>query len=55
MGRKVHPLGMRLGIIKTWEGRWFAEGQNYINQLHQDIEIHSSGSQVRRSGRCISS
>jgi small subunit ribosomal protein S3 len=39
MGRKVHPLGMRLGIIKTWEGRWFAEGQNYINQLHQDIEI----------------
>jgi small subunit ribosomal protein S3 len=41
MGRKVHPLGMRLGIIKTWEGRWFAEGQNYINQLHQDIKIHS--------------
>ena len=39
MGRKVHPLGMRLGIIKTWEGKWFAEGQNYINQLHQDIEI----------------
>ncbi len=41
MGRKVHPLGMRLGIIKTWEGRWFAEGQNFINQLHQDIEIHN--------------
>ncbi len=41
MGRKVHPLGMRLGIIKSWEGKWFAEGQNYINQLHQDIEIHS--------------
>jgi small subunit ribosomal protein S3 len=41
MGRKVHPLGMRLGIIKTWEGRWFAEGQNYISQLHQDIKIHA--------------
>ena len=39
MGRKVHPLGMRLGIIKSWDGRWFAEGQNYIDQLHQDIEI----------------
>jgi small subunit ribosomal protein S3 len=39
MGRKVHPLGMRLGIIKTWDGRWFAEGQNYIDQLHQDIAI----------------
>jgi small subunit ribosomal protein S3 len=39
MGRKVHPLGMRLGIIKTWDGRWFAEGQNYIDQLHLDIAI----------------
>ena len=39
MGRKVHPIGMRLGVIRTWEGRWYAEGQNYIDQLHQDIEI----------------
>lgn len=39
MGRKVHPLGMRLGIIKSWDGRWFAEGQNFIDQLHQDIKI----------------
>lgn len=47
MGRKVHPIGMRLGIIKTWEGRWYAEGQNYIDQLHQDIEIRDM---VRKSG-----
>lgn len=47
MGRKVHPVGMRLGIIKTWEGRWFAEGQDYIDQLHQDLEIREM---VRRSG-----
>ena len=39
MGRKVHPIGMRLGVIRTWDGRWFAEGQNYIDQFHQDIEI----------------
>ena len=39
MGRKVHPIGMRLGVIRTWEGRWYAEGQNYIDQLHQDIKI----------------
>ena len=39
MGRKVHPIGMRLGIIKSWDGRWFAEGQDYIDQLHQDIKI----------------
>jgi small subunit ribosomal protein S3 len=39
MGRKVHPIGFRLGINKTWEGRWFAEGQNYIDQLHQDFDM----------------
>jgi small subunit ribosomal protein S3 len=39
MGRKVHPIGMRLGIIKSWEGRWYAEGQNYIDQLQQDISV----------------
>lgn len=39
MGRKVHPIGMRLGINKTWEARWYAEGQNYIDQLQQDLKI----------------
>jgi small subunit ribosomal protein S3 len=39
MGRKVHPTGFRLKITKTWEGRWYAEGEDYVNQLHQDIEL----------------
>ena len=39
MGRKVHPIGFRLGINQPWEGRWFAEGAEYRNQLHQDIII----------------
>jgi small subunit ribosomal protein S3 len=39
MGRKVHPIGFRLKINKTWDGRWYAEGDNYVNQLHQDFEI----------------
>jgi small subunit ribosomal protein S3 len=39
MGRKVHPIGFRLKINKTWEGRWFAEGEEYVNQLHQDIKL----------------
>ena len=39
MGRKVHPIGFRLGINKTWEGRWFAEDKEYVEQLHQDFEI----------------
>lgn len=39
MGRKVHPIGFRLGINKPWLGRWYAEGQEYTDQLHQDIKI----------------
>jgi small subunit ribosomal protein S3 len=39
MGRKVNPIGFRLKINKTWEGRWFAEGDDYVEQLHQDFEI----------------
>lgn len=39
MGRKVHPIGFRLKINKTWEGRWYAEGREYVNQLHQDFAL----------------
>ena len=39
MGRKVHPIGFRLGINKTWEGRWYAEGEQYVDQLHQDFAV----------------
>jgi small subunit ribosomal protein S3 len=39
MGRKVHPIGFRLNINQPWAGRWFAEGQEYTEQLHQDIAI----------------
>ena len=41
MGRKVHPVGFRLGINQPWLGRWFAEGSNYRQQLHQDFAIRS--------------
>ncbi|HSQ26128.1 MAG TPA: 30S ribosomal protein S3 [Anaerolineales bacterium] len=39
MGRKVHPIGFRLKVNKTWDGRWFAEGEDYVNNLHQDFKL----------------
>ncbi len=39
MGRKVDPRGFRLKINKTWDGRWFAEGKDYVDRLHQDFAI----------------
>ncbi|MGA1844667.1 MAG: 30S ribosomal protein S3 [bacterium] len=38
MGQKVHPIGLRLGIIKTWDSRWFAK-KDYAQFLHEDLEI----------------
>ncbi len=42
MGRKVHPIGFRLKVNKTWDGRWYAEGENYVQQLHQDFKIRDT-------------
>lgn len=39
MGRKVHPIGYRLGIIKDWEAHWFAPKGKYAQQLQQDFKI----------------
>jgi len=39
MGRKVNPIGFRLKINRTWDGRWFAEGDEYVHQLQQDLKI----------------
>jgi small subunit ribosomal protein S3 len=39
MGRKVHPIGFRLNLNKGWEGRWFAKGKEYRENLHQDFAI----------------
>ena len=36
MGQKVHPKGLRLGIIKEWDSKWYAD-KNYRELLHEDI------------------
>ncbi len=38
MGQKTHPIGIRLGIIKTWDSRWYAK-RGYADQLNEDITI----------------
>ena len=39
MGRKVHPVGFRLKAIRDWNTRWFAEGGQYRELLHEDFAI----------------
>ena len=38
MGQKVNPNGMRIGIVKTWDAKWYA-GKDYADNLHEDIKI----------------
>lgn len=39
MGQKVHPTGIRLGIVKDWTSRWYASSQDYPVFLHQDLKV----------------
>lgn len=40
MGQKVNPIGFRLGINRTWDSRWYADG-NYAELLHEDLKIRA--------------
>ena len=39
MGQKINPIGLRLGINRTWDSRWFAEKGEYGQLLHEDMEM----------------
>ena len=39
MGHKVNPIGLRLGINRTWNSRWYADGAEYASILHEDLAI----------------
>ena len=50
MGHKVNPVGLRVGINRTWDSRWFASRAEYGKLLHEDIRIRDHILQQRRQG-----
>ncbi|MDN6363626.1 MAG: KH domain-containing protein, partial [Tetragenococcus koreensis] len=38
MGQKINPIGMRIGVIRDWEAKWYAE-KEYADLLHEDLRI----------------
>lgn len=40
MGQKINPIGLRVGIIRDWDAKWYAE-KEYANYLHEDLRIRS--------------
>ncbi|MCR5316840.1 MAG: 30S ribosomal protein S3, partial [Treponema sp.] len=39
MGQKVSPIGLRLGVNKTWQSRWYADPREYADLFLEDIKI----------------
>ena len=42
MGQKVNPVGLRLGINRTWDSRWYAGKTSYGTLLHEDMKIRKA-------------
>lgn len=41
MGHKVHPTGIRLGIVKDWTSKWYADSKDYANLLNTDLKVRA--------------
>ncbi len=41
MGQKVHPIGIRLGIVKEWTSKWYADSKDYANLLNNDLMVRA--------------
>jgi small subunit ribosomal protein S3 len=39
VGQKVNPVGFRVGVIRTWESRWYAKGKKFFDNLHEDLKL----------------
>ncbi|MFC1899731.1 30S ribosomal protein S3, partial [Chloroflexota bacterium] len=41
MGRKVHPMGFRIGVIRDWDAKWYAD-KHYVEFLHEDLKLRKA-------------
>ena len=42
MGQKVNPIGLRLGVNKTWKSRWYVDPKEYADTLHEDLVLRKA-------------
>ena len=42
MGQKVNPIGLRLGINKTWKSKWYVDPKEYADTLHEDLKLRKA-------------
>lgn len=39
MGQKINPIGFRVGVIRDWDAKWYADNKDFANYLHEDLKI----------------
>jgi small subunit ribosomal protein S3 len=49
MGQKVNPIGMRLGIIRTWDSIWYGDKKTYADNIHEDLKIQQYISKEKKN------
>lgn len=42
MGQKVNPIGLRLGVNKTWKSKWYVDPREYADTLHEDLKLRKA-------------
>ena len=42
MGQKVNPIGLRLGVNKTWQSKWYVDPREYADTLHEDLKLRKA-------------
>ena len=48
MGQKVNPIGLRLGVNRTWDSRWYAARGEYARLLHEDLKMREHIVELRK-------
>ncbi len=51
MGQKINPIGLRLGVNRTWDSRWFASRGEYAKLLHEDLKMRNHILEFAQAGR----
>ncbi|WP_027339534.1 30S ribosomal protein S3 [Halonatronum saccharophilum] len=41
MGQKINPHGLRVGVVKDWDAKWYADKEDYADLLHEDLEVRN--------------
>ncbi len=49
MGQKVNPIGMRLGVIRTWDSIWYGDKKTYADNIHEDLKIQKYISKEKKN------